>query len=279
MRIPATSATPGSTVNTRSQRQASCGAESSHRAPRAVSAARRSRRISVALTSTPQSTSRAHSASPIRPTPITPTVAPRAPVELIDRMMPEGSRPKPSQPPTRPAERGVSAVVVWHQVQSQPSAGTPSRSKTSRWCSTSAPRCGPRHDTRVAAPNPNRPDLAVEGARTPCRTQSGGCSPHPWSCPAGRAWQLGELASLLPRSRHLRVGVGVRVVYEGGRGILRQILSQSARLGFTIARVDARHVSNQDGPKSCCCWKPRASRRAAPRPRRAARCTGHHRSP
>jgi putative Mg2+ transporter-C (MgtC) family protein len=52
-----------------------------------------------------------------------------------------------------------------------------------------------------------------------------------------------RLASLLPRSRYLRFGV--RVVYEDGRGILRQILSQSTRLGFTIARVDARQLQHE----------------------------------
>jgi putative Mg2+ transporter-C (MgtC) family protein len=44
-----------------------------------------------------------------------------------------------------------------------------------------------------------------------------------------------RITSRLPRSRY--VGFGVRVVYADGRGILRPILTQSTRLGFSIDRV------------------------------------------
>jgi putative Mg2+ transporter-C (MgtC) family protein len=43
------------------------------------------------------------------------------------------------------------------------------------------------------------------------------------------------MAARLPRSRYL--GFGVRVVYEDGRGILRELLASSTKLGFSIARV------------------------------------------
>jgi putative Mg2+ transporter-C (MgtC) family protein len=52
-----------------------------------------------------------------------------------------------------------------------------------------------------------------------------------------------RLAAALPRSRY--VGFGVRVVYEDGRGVLREILSQSTQLGFSIARV-ATHQIDQN---------------------------------
>ncbi|MGH3602357.1 MAG: hypothetical protein ACRDQH_19110, partial [Pseudonocardiaceae bacterium] len=92
---------------------------------------------------------------------------PRAPVELIDRMMPEGSRPKPSQPPTRTAERGVSAVVV-------PPASSPGPPKRRHAVALEGLAGSQRHrpavgrDSAVAAtnPNPDRPDLAMEGAHT-----------------------------------------------------------------------------------------------------------------
>lgn len=48
------------------------------------------------------------------------------------------------------------------------------------------------------------------------------------------------LAARLPRSRY--VGFVLRVVYEDGRGVLRDILSQSTSLGFTIERVDTRQL-------------------------------------
>lgn len=49
------------------------------------------------------------------------------------------------------------------------------------------------------------------------------------------------LASRLPRSRY--VGFGVRVVYEDGRGILREILSESTRRGFAITQVTTHPLS------------------------------------
>ena len=51
------------------------------------------------------------------------------------------------------------------------------------------------------------------------------------------------LAARLPRSRYL--GFGVRVVYEDGRGILREILSESTRRGFVIASVDTRQLDHE----------------------------------
>jgi putative Mg2+ transporter-C (MgtC) family protein len=50
-----------------------------------------------------------------------------------------------------------------------------------------------------------------------------------------------QLASRLPRSRY--VGFGLRVVYEDGRGILREILSESTRRGFAITQVATRPLS------------------------------------
>jgi len=50
------------------------------------------------------------------------------------------------------------------------------------------------------------------------------------------------LVSLLPRSRHL--AYGVRVVYADGRGILRQVLAESTRLGFAIASVATRQLEH-----------------------------------
>ncbi len=51
-----------------------------------------------------------------------------------------------------------------------------------------------------------------------------------------------RLAVALPRSRY--VAFGVRVVYEDGRGILREILSQSTRLGFGISRVETHQLEH-----------------------------------
>lgn len=48
------------------------------------------------------------------------------------------------------------------------------------------------------------------------------------------------LAAALPRSRY--VGFGVRVVYEDGRGVLREILGQSTRRGFLITRVHTQQL-------------------------------------
>jgi putative Mg2+ transporter-C (MgtC) family protein len=52
-----------------------------------------------------------------------------------------------------------------------------------------------------------------------------------------------RLAAALPRSRY--VGFGVHVVYEDGRGILREILTESSRLGFSIARVQTHQLEHE----------------------------------
>jgi putative Mg2+ transporter-C (MgtC) family protein len=57
-----------------------------------------------------------------------------------------------------------------------------------------------------------------------------------------------RLAAALPQSRY--VAFGVRVVYEDGRGILRDILAQSTRLGFSIGRVETRHLDREVGGRS-----------------------------
>ncbi|MCW3066926.1 MAG: magnesium transporter MgtC [Solirubrobacterales bacterium] len=49
-----------------------------------------------------------------------------------------------------------------------------------------------------------------------------------------------RLLAALPRSRH--VGFQLRVVYEDGRGILRQILAESTRRGFAIVQVSTRQL-------------------------------------
>jgi putative Mg2+ transporter-C (MgtC) family protein len=56
------------------------------------------------------------------------------------------------------------------------------------------------------------------------------------------------LASALPRSRF--VAFAVRVVYEDGRGILREILGESTRLGFSIARVDVHQLDHEVSGRS-----------------------------
>jgi putative Mg2+ transporter-C (MgtC) family protein len=50
------------------------------------------------------------------------------------------------------------------------------------------------------------------------------------------------LARALPRSAY--VGFGLRVVYSDGRGILREILSETTGRGYTIASVDARALEH-----------------------------------
>jgi putative Mg2+ transporter-C (MgtC) family protein len=52
-----------------------------------------------------------------------------------------------------------------------------------------------------------------------------------------------KLASLLPESRY--VGFGVRVVYADGRGILRTMLEEATRLGFTIAKVGTQQLERE----------------------------------
>jgi putative Mg2+ transporter-C (MgtC) family protein len=51
-----------------------------------------------------------------------------------------------------------------------------------------------------------------------------------------------EVAVRLPRSRY--VGFSLRVVYEDGRGVLRDILSQSTSLGFSISRVQTQQIEH-----------------------------------
>jgi putative Mg2+ transporter-C (MgtC) family protein len=51
------------------------------------------------------------------------------------------------------------------------------------------------------------------------------------------------LAARLPRSRYLEFEV--RVVYEDGRGVLRDVLSRSTQLGFSIARVRTERLSRE----------------------------------
>jgi putative Mg2+ transporter-C (MgtC) family protein len=52
-----------------------------------------------------------------------------------------------------------------------------------------------------------------------------------------------RLAAALPRSRY--VGYGIRVVYEDGRGILRDILTRSTQLGYSIARVQTHQIEHE----------------------------------
>jgi putative Mg2+ transporter-C (MgtC) family protein len=52
-----------------------------------------------------------------------------------------------------------------------------------------------------------------------------------------------EVATKMPRSRYLRVAL--RVVYEDGRGLLREILSESTRLGYSISRVDTQQLDHE----------------------------------
>jgi putative Mg2+ transporter-C (MgtC) family protein len=49
-----------------------------------------------------------------------------------------------------------------------------------------------------------------------------------------------ELAARLPRSRYL--GFGLRVVYEDGRGILREIIAESTQLGLAIHRMATQQI-------------------------------------
>jgi putative Mg2+ transporter-C (MgtC) family protein len=47
----------------------------------------------------------------------------------------------------------------------------------------------------------------------------------------------------LPRSRY--VGYGVRVVYEDGRGILRDVLAKATSLGYRISKVDTHQLDHE----------------------------------
>lgn len=55
-----------------------------------------------------------------------------------------------------------------------------------------------------------------------------------------------ELAARLPPSRYL--SFGLRVVYEDGRGILRQIITESTRLGLAIHRVVTQQSREAQSP-------------------------------
>lgn len=48
------------------------------------------------------------------------------------------------------------------------------------------------------------------------------------------------IAAKLPRSRY--TPVALRVVYEDGRGVLREILGESTRIGFSVAGVETRQL-------------------------------------
>lgn len=54
-----------------------------------------------------------------------------------------------------------------------------------------------------------------------------------------------SLAARLPSSRY--VGYPLRVVYEDGRGVLREILGLSTDLGFSISRLETRHLDSDGG--------------------------------
>jgi putative Mg2+ transporter-C (MgtC) family protein len=54
-----------------------------------------------------------------------------------------------------------------------------------------------------------------------------------------------KLLAALPRSRY--VGFELRIVYEDGRGILRPILTETTRRGFTILHVATRQLQRDVG--------------------------------
>jgi putative Mg2+ transporter-C (MgtC) family protein len=51
------------------------------------------------------------------------------------------------------------------------------------------------------------------------------------------------IAAKLPRSRY--AGCSLRVVYEDGRGVLREILGEVTRTGFLISHVGTRHLDRE----------------------------------
>jgi putative Mg2+ transporter-C (MgtC) family protein len=51
------------------------------------------------------------------------------------------------------------------------------------------------------------------------------------------------LSARLPRSRYL--GFRLRVVYEDGRGILRQIITESTDLGLAIHRMVTQQIEGR----------------------------------
>jgi putative Mg2+ transporter-C (MgtC) family protein len=54
-----------------------------------------------------------------------------------------------------------------------------------------------------------------------------------------------RIAQALPRSRY--VGYGVHVVYEDGRGILRDVIGRCTEAGFTIAEVTSQRFEHDVG--------------------------------
>lgn len=56
------------------------------------------------------------------------------------------------------------------------------------------------------------------------------------------------VAARLPRSRYTEFSV--RVEYEDGRGILRDVLEESTHLGFSIARVQTHHLEHTVNDRS-----------------------------
>jgi len=56
-----------------------------------------------------------------------------------------------------------------------------------------------------------------------------------------------RIAAQLPRSPYS--GFALRVVYEDGRGVLRDVLSESTRHGFSISHIETRHL-RRDAPGS-----------------------------
>lgn len=52
-----------------------------------------------------------------------------------------------------------------------------------------------------------------------------------------------SLVARLPRSRW--VGYGLRIVYQDGSGILRTILAETTRLGYTIGSVNTRQLEHE----------------------------------
>ena len=52
-----------------------------------------------------------------------------------------------------------------------------------------------------------------------------------------------RVAAKMPRSRHM--SLALRVVYEDGRGLLREILTESTRLGYSISRVDTQQLDHE----------------------------------
>ena len=54
-----------------------------------------------------------------------------------------------------------------------------------------------------------------------------------------------RLALALPRSRHL--SFGIRVTYEDGRGVLRDVMRQCTEAGFSIAEVSTHRLEHRNG--------------------------------